>query len=324
MRQGGVALLILMLWLLVGQVTTEAAQLTTFEAGSRFVDPAKVRLNPPPPGVAPRPNALRVNVFLPDGYDGKRRFPVLYLLHGYSGTYDIWAHPQRGDILNTARGFPALIIMPEGGTGFYANWWNGGRRGDPAWERFYLEELIPEVERRFQVRRGRRWHAIAGLSMGGQGAMGLASRRPDYFGAVASFSGPLSIERPDWKSFVMTAFEGGRLFGDPLRQAFYWRGHNPTALVANLAHLRIYVANGDGVPRADLENPGALASALEILLRPHSEDFVRAARANALDVTWRPHQGVHWYPYWRQDLRDAILSGCVRGDGSTRRWLRRA
>ena len=76
--------------------------------------------------------------------------------------------------------------MPEGDRGFYTNWWNDGRRGDPGWERYDLEELIPLVERRFRIRRARRWHAIAGLSMGGMGTMYLASQRPHYFGSAAS------------------------------------------------------------------------------------------------------------------------------------------
>ena len=73
----------------------------------------------------------RVNVYLPDGFrrNGDERYPVLYLLHGQGDAYDSWANPDNGDLLNTAAGFPGIIVMPEGDRGFYANWWNGGRRG---------------------------------------------------------------------------------------------------------------------------------------------------------------------------------------------------
>lgn len=298
---------------LLPAATARSATLTTFELESRFVNPAAERFNPPPPGVPPRPNALRANVLLPDGYDGRRRFPVLYLLHGYSGTYDIWAHPERGDVVNTARGFPGVIVMPEGGTGFYANWWKGGRRGDPAWERHYLEELIPAIHHRFRIRRGRRWHAIAGFSMGGEGAATLASRWPGYFGSLASFSGSLSTQRPEMELALMTVFQGSnQLFGDPIRERFYWTGHNPTALVANLRHTRAYISAGDGVPSGDPEELNNLAPALELFLRPQSQDFVAGAREHGVDVTWRPHRGVHWYMYWRRDLIDAIDWGFFR------------
>ena len=140
-------------------------------AESRFVDPAAAPEGSynEPPGVDERPNALRANVYLPDGYRAhrKRRYPVLYLLHGQGDAYDSWVNPENGNLLETAAGFPGIIVMPEGDRGFYANWWNGGRRGSPAWERYHLDELIPLVERRLRIRRGRRWHAIAGLSMGG-------------------------------------------------------------------------------------------------------------------------------------------------------------
>ncbi len=66
-----------------------ASRLETWTTQSRFVDPAKVEFN----GPADRPKALRVNVLLPDGYDGRRRFPVLFLLHGHGDAYDSWADP---------------------------------------------------------------------------------------------------------------------------------------------------------------------------------------------------------------------------------------
>src|SRR5947209_5637122 len=106
-----------------------AARLITWTTPSQFVDVSKVTFNSPPPGAAPRPPALRVNALLPDGYDGRHRFPVLYLLHGHGDSYDSWANSSRGDLLDIARGFPGIVVMPEAGTGWYTNWWDGGARG---------------------------------------------------------------------------------------------------------------------------------------------------------------------------------------------------
>lgn len=293
-------------FLLLSPAAHAEQQLVTLEVPSANVDPTKVQFNGPPPDAPPRPNALRVNVLLPDGYTATKRWPVLYLLHGHGDAFDSWANAKKGNVREIAKGFPGLIVMPEGARGWYLNWWNGGRRGEPGWERYYLDELVPAIEKRFAIRKGRRWHAIAGLSMGGEGAMMFAIRRPGYFGSVASFSGPLSIQRPEWPQGFETQGEKYMdVFGDPEDNEFYWRGHNPTALTDNLVHTRVYTAVGDGIGRfEDLTNAfGAIA---EADLRQHGEDFAAAARKSGVDITYRRRPGIHDWPYWRADLADAL------------------
>jgi S-formylglutathione hydrolase FrmB len=311
-----------------------AATIVTWDdpvaAESRFVNPVAA---PPgsynePPGVAERPNALRVNVYLPDGFDpkGPRRYPVLYLLHGQGDAFDSWANPENGNLLEVAEGFPGIIVMPEGDRGFYANWWNGGRRGAPAWERYHLDELIPLVEERLPIRHGRRWHAIAGLSMGGEGAMFYASQRPGYFGSAASFSGPLSIQRATYQSAfeAATGQDPEAIFGDPQAQEFYWRGHNPRALVENLARTRLYVAAGDGVPSSESpeEVDNQFGQLAEAELGQQAAEFVNAARKAGADVTYAPHQGIHDWSYWREDLANAIAWGLFEPTppGNSHHW----
>ena len=292
--------------------TADAARLVTFTTKSRYVNPAnpKVTFNSTGRPGLPPPQALPVNVRLPDGYDGKRRFPVLFLLHGHGDTYNHWARPDRGDVMRLAAGLPAIVVMPEGGTGWYTNWWNGGRRGDPGWENYHLNELIPLIEKRFRIRSGRRWHAIAGLSMGGEGATYYAEQRPGYFGAVATFSGAISIQRPEWPEGFDTQGEDHEdVYGDPEAQEFYWRGHNPTALVGNLKRTRVFVSVGDGTFTRPDETSNYFGALAEAELHEHANDFVNAAHKNEVDVTYRTHHGIHDWPYWRQDLRDAIAWG---------------
>jgi S-formylglutathione hydrolase FrmB len=283
-----------------------AGRIETWTTQSRYVDPAKVQFNGPP-----RPAALRVNVFIPDGYDGKRTFPVLYLLHGHGDSYDDWA--GKGQVAQIAKDLGALIVMPEGARGWYTDWWNGGRRGAPGWERYHLNELIPVVERRLKIRPERRWHAIAGLSMGGEGSIYYASQRPGYFGSAASFSGVLSLQRPEWPAGFDTQGENHQdVFGDPEAQRFYWTGHNPTALIRNLAHTRLFVAVGDGTPGSPGEVTNYFGALAEADLHQHAEDFVAAARGNGIPVTYRPQQGIHDWPYWRRHLAQAIEWGLFR------------
>ena len=292
--------------------TADAAKLVRFTTHSRFVNPAnpKVTFNDTHRPGLPAPQALPVNVLLPDGYDGKRRFPVLYLLHGHGDTYNSWVDPKNGDLRHLAAGLPAIVVMPEGGRGWYTNWWNGGKRGDPAWERYHLDQLIPLISRRFRIRSGRRWHAIAGLSMGGEGAMYYAEQRPGYFGSVASFSGVLSIQRPEWPNGFDTQGEKHQdVFGDPDAQSFYWKGHNPTALVANLRHTRVFVAVGDGTTTNPDESSNYFGAIAEAELHQHANDFVGAAQADGVNVTYEQRHGIHDWPYWRQHLTDAMHWG---------------
>jgi hypothetical protein len=146
--------------------------------------------------------------------------------------------------------------------------------------------------------------------MGGEGAAYYASQRPGYFGSAASFSGPLSIQRPTYENTFEAATGQDReaLFGDPQAQEFYWAGHNPTELAPNLRHTRLYVAAGDGIP--DPGDPDQLDNlfgiAAEAELGQQAAEFAAAARRLDAPVTYRPHPGIHDWPYWRADLANAI------------------
>jgi S-formylglutathione hydrolase FrmB len=245
-------------------------------------------------------------VYLPDGYNGHRRFPILWLLHGHGDAYDSWINPKQGDFLQIARGFSGIVVMPEGAQGWYTDWWSGGERR-PGWESYYLLELIPLVERRLRILPGRSNHAIAGLSMGGEGAAFFAEQRPGYFGAVASFSGTLSIQRPEWPTgFNTQGQDYNTVYGPP--DGFYATGHNPVALAANLAHTRVLVRVGNGVPApSEINNTfGILA---ETDLQFHAMQFAHAVRAAGADTTFTQHQGIHDWPYWRRDLIAALKWG---------------
>lgn len=294
---------------LVATPVAGAAELITIATPSRHVDPATTVFNGPPPA------ELRANVLLPDGYTPARRWPVLFLLHGIGDTHATWARPDRGDVVETLKGLPAIVVMPEAGRGFYTNWFNKGRRGEPGWERFYLDELIPIVEARFPILSGRSAHAIAGLSMGGFGAAYLGGQRPDYFGAVAAFSGFVQHQRPEVEA-------GLRALGGPEYQDIfgpmsgqYATGHNPTRIIANLRRTRLFVAAGDGTAEPGVQSePAAVVGGgvVEAGLRMQNEEFAAAARDAGVDLTYRRQSGVHDWPYWRRHLRQAVEWGLFR------------
>jgi S-formylglutathione hydrolase FrmB len=295
---------------LVLAAPASAARVEVIDAPSRHVDPATAIF-----ANGGHVDALRASVLLPDGYDEGGSFPVLYLLHPTGGDHKIWLEPEGGNIAELARGLGAIVVMPEGGLGFFSDWWNDGRRADPAWQRYYLEELLPLVERRYRIPPGRRHRAIAGYSMGGMGATYLAGQRPDYFGTAVSLSGFVSIQRPYLQSLWGPAagVDYEQLWGPSTD--FYAAGHNPAALTENLRHSRLVVTAGDGKPRPGVA-PGPAGpfgvpfqSLLEEEVRMESDDLVNAARASGVDVTYLAHDGIHDWPYVREDLRAAIDRG---------------
>ena len=127
-----------------------ASTLQTLTVPSSCVDPQRVPMSDPPAGKPARPAALRVNVLLPDGYDGQRRFPVLYLLHGLGGAYDYWLDASHGELRKTVDALPRHRRHARGRNRRDLRQLLE-RAGDvaPCWERYYLDELIPEINRRY-------------------------------------------------------------------------------------------------------------------------------------------------------------------------------
>ncbi|HEY8526348.1 MAG TPA: alpha/beta hydrolase-fold protein [Acidimicrobiales bacterium] len=141
---------------------------------------------------------LRVRILFPAGYDPDRAagYPALYLLHGGGGTYRDWT--DSGDVVGAAQrsGYPGIVVMPEGGrSGWYVDWASNTRGGfRPLWETFHVDQLVRWVDANFNTDARPAGRAIAGLSMGGFGALSYAGRNPSVFGTVASFSGGTDID----------------------------------------------------------------------------------------------------------------------------------
>jgi S-formylglutathione hydrolase FrmB len=129
---------------------------------------------------------LPYNVILPRDYQTspRTRYPVLYLLHGFGGHYSDWA--TRTNLADYAAEYRLIVVTPEGNNGWYTD-----SVTNPAdkYESYILEELIPDVDRRFRTIQTRYARGIAGLSMGGYGALKFGLKRPDQFAFAASLSG---------------------------------------------------------------------------------------------------------------------------------------
>ncbi|MBG0822354.1 esterase family protein [Planomonospora sp. ID91781] len=239
----------------------------------------------------------RVRVLLPAGWKpGSGPWPVLYLLDGCcQPAPDSWV--TEGDATRLTSPYPVITVMPEGGAvGFYSDW----RRG-PKWETFHLTEVRAILERDYGAGDRR---AVAGLSMGGFGAVSYAARHPGMFRAAASFSGVLdTTESAPW--LLERHGEDPRdLWGPPggSEQA----AHNPVALTSKLAGVRLYVSCGDGAP-GPLDDPSAARDDGEATLLTQSQEFARRAGKAGLEVTTDFYgPGTHSWPYWRRALERSL------------------
>lgn len=142
-------------------------------------------------------------VYTPPGYkaNGRTKYPVLYLLHGYSDTANGWtavgqAHTILDNLIAEKRAKPMIIVMTLGyGTANWANPWlgNATRRnlGRDSYSKFrdsLLKEVIPQVQAEYRVDAKKESRAIAGLSMGGAETLYIGLNNLDTFGYVGAFS----------------------------------------------------------------------------------------------------------------------------------------
>ncbi len=126
------------------------------------------------------------NVVLPSGYTSAKHYPVLWLLHGYSGGKDDWL--RRTDLLKVIARYPFIVVLPDAENSWYVN-----APSDPgaAYESFITVDLYNDVIRRFSVDTMRQ--AIAGLSMGGYGAVMLGLRHSRRYRFAGGLSAALSV-----------------------------------------------------------------------------------------------------------------------------------
>lgn len=196
-----------------------------------------------------RPNPTgetQLRVLLPEDYDQDptRRYPVLYLLHG--GGEDFRAWTTRGDAEALTAGLPLIVVMPDcGGIGGYANWYNEGAFGTPQWRTYHLDQLAPWIDAQYRTIPNRAARAVAGLSMGGNGAVSYSGHRPDLFGAAASFSGSVDLTQVTALQAGPGAHIGRLTWGAFPEHPLRWRADSGPDMARNYANTDLSIYTGD-------------------------------------------------------------------------------
>ena len=222
--------------------------------------------------------ASSLNVVFPDDPAAPRPWSAFYLLHGLSDDQTIWM--RRTSVERHVGGLPLVVVMPDGGRGWYTNAVEG-----MAYEDDLIKDVIGLVDRTFPVRAERAGRALGGLSMGGYGAIKNGLKHHDMFASINSHSGAFGFQRAGGRA---SDPEFARIFGASPGGG----DEDPFALVERVDHgllpaMRIDCGTDDrliGQNRAFHEH-------LQMLHVAHEyEEF----------------PGGHDWPYWDLHVREAI------------------
>lgn len=133
---------------------------------------------------------IKAVVICPDHYSKQKHYPVLYLLHGFSGNYSDWIL-KAPNVAPLAEQYQMIIVCPDGN---FASWYfDSPMSKEWQYETYVAKELVQQIDSKYSTIANRNGRAITGLSMGGHGALYLAIRHQDEFGAAGSMSGCVDL-----------------------------------------------------------------------------------------------------------------------------------
>ena len=270
-------------------------------------------------------------VYLPPSYASSptRRYAVAVYLHGAYGGEDDWTKMGHlGAVMDSlvAAGMPEMIVvMPDGDDGWYTTWNALGNFSDctrappkgqsaasycvpwPKYDDYIARDVVAHVDSTYRTLPSRAHRGIAGLSMGGYGAVTLALRYDDVFSAAASHSGVLAplLGMRDAQEGAATdvdslharwsaglwpalrlAFGGRDLYG--------WTARDPSRMAKRA------LARGATLP------PLMIDSGADDPFTPQSRAFVAAARALGESITYHEWPGNHDWDYWRSHVGQSL------------------
>ena len=221
--------------------------------------------------------SIKTVIIQPEGGSGKV-LPTLYLLHGYSGNYSNWVNNVPA-VKTLADQMQMVIVCPDGGFGSW--YWDSPNDKNFQYETFVAKELVSYVNKNYPVANDRNKRGITGLSMGGHGALYLAIRHQDTFGAAGSTAGGVDI-RPFPNNWDMS-----KRLGEYAEHADLWNTHT----VMEMTHL-------------------IKPKSLTLFIDCGTEDFfydVNCKLHEKLDYMNIPHRflsmpGAHNWDYWKKSI----------------------
>ena len=216
------------------------------------------------------------------------KYPTLYLLHGLSDDYSAWA--RRSSIEQYVRDLNIAVVMPDAGRSFYTDMEHGYD-----YYTFLSEELPTMAESLFPLSSKREDRFIAGLSMGGYGALKIALSKPECFAAAASFSGAVDIQ-----SIANTFIQD-----DPIKNSkeFYNIFGNLESFSGSSNDLFQLASN---CANSELKPKIYLSCGTEDFLYEDNLYFKAHLDNLSFDFTYREGPGGHLWNYWDAEIQSVI------------------
>lgn len=223
-------------------------------------------------------------IYIPENKKEDVRFPVLYVLHGANGSYNII--PEKTGITELAERYQMILVFPDGGQyGWYVD---SPIEKYSQYETYIVDELIKEIDRLYPTLDDKKNRGVMGYSMGGHGALLLAAKHPDLFGSASSMSGILKISDHPEKWHV-----AGRLGGlEKNRKA--WEENSVWEQAKNFrkADIRIMFDCGEkDTYTGAIQDSRKLHERLVKLKVPH---------------IWRELPGTHSWSYWTNHMEEHL------------------
>jgi len=235
------------------------------------------------------------NVYLPTGYESnvRVRYPVLYLLHGNAGARNDWV--VKGNMQRTVDALiekgdipPAIVVMPDAGTSWFVDL-------KEKMETAFMEDLVPHVEKSYRTLTTRDGRLVAGLSMGGYGALRFALKYPEKFQAAALLSPAIYNPEPPTDSSARFV----KVFAQPGTDGAYstevWKANNYPVLwdayLQKKMPVAMYINSGDDD---------------DFFIESEASQLYALLRKNKQPAELRIVNGKHEWAVWEESLGDAL------------------
>ncbi|MDH4058976.1 MAG: esterase family protein [Cyclobacteriaceae bacterium] len=243
---------------------------------------------------------VEYSLYLPPDYDqSNRRYPVLHLLHGYTDDETGWT--QFGEVkaiadraLQKGEMTSMIIAMPDGGVGWYIN----SADEKVKYEDFFIKEFIPHIDATLRTRAEKRYRSIAGLSMGGHGAMIMALKHPSLFSVCAPLSAGIitreaiiTMPEENWNNVFAIPYgknNGEERLTDHLQNNWVL-GLVEAADADEIKKVKYYIDCGD----KDFLIKGNMTLHSMLIDKKVSHEF-------------RVREGIHNWEYWRDSLPEVF------------------
>ncbi len=217
------------------------------------------------------------------------RYPVIYLLHGLTGHFTNWT--EKTKVADYAAAYGVIIVTPEGDNGWYSD---SVSTLNDKYESYIMQELIPEIDTKYRTLADRDHRMIAGLSMGGYGAIKFGLKYPDKFSLIGSFSGALGAAGWTQKNAGTIAISMDSVFGAD-ESSSARKANDVFAMIREITPEKVkalpYIYEACGTDDFLIQN---------------NRDFMALMLEKKIPHEYRQHPGGHDWVFWDDQVREFL------------------